>query len=264
MASKRGTKFHPVWSHTAGVQPGIVPPGMMPSSMQAGMIPQVMNHPGFMLQGMPMQHPGLMPQLGGDGTPNSDGDEEDERPTKKLKRGRSSSRGRKRRRHDTKEKKQHGKRPKRRRSTSSSRDESGESSGDEDTITDDTLLRRQCRRLGGLAKNYAYSLAGRFDIVRACVAEAGIDLLRANRISLCVQSVVRARHPTHVREPLALSLSLSLSLSEEDRSGDCRPGSCPKAGPEPAAQRPVCGDRSGDRPGGLTQGPVQRPVWVWS
>ena len=211
-------------------------------------------HPGMMPQIMQQQ-----PQLGGEGS-NSDG--EDEEP--KKKRGRSSSRGRKRRRHDTKEKKQHGKRPKRRRSTSSSRDESGESSVDEDSITDDVLLRRQCRRLGGLAKNYAYSLAGRFDIVKTCLEGTGIDLLRANRISLCVQSVVRARHPTHVREPLALSLSLSLSLSEEDRSGDCRPGSCPKAGPEPAAQRPVCGDRSGDRPGGLTQGPVQRPVWVWS
>ena len=257
--SKRGTTYHPFWSHTAGVQPGIVPPGMMPSSMQAGMIPQVMNHPSFMLQGMPMHHPGLMPQFGGDGTPNSDGEEEEERPTKKLKRGRSSSRGKRRRRAETKDKKR--KRVKRRSSTPS-HTESEESQEDDETITDDALIRRQCKRLGGLAKDYAYSLAGRFDIVKACLDEVGIDLLLAHRISLCVQSVVRARHPTHVREPLALSLSLS--LSEEDRSGDCRPGSCPKAGPEPAAQRPVCGDRSGDRPGGLTQGPVQRPVWVWS
>ena len=193
------------------MQPGIVPPisGVMQSGMP-GMMPQVM-HPDMMQPGIMTMLPMQQPQFGGEGSTNSDGEDE-EPPLKKTKRGRSSSRGRKRRRPDTKEKKQHGKRAKRRRSTSSSRIESGESSGDEDTINDDMEIRRQCRKLGGLAKHYAYSLAGRFDIVKTCVQEVGIDLLRANRISL--QSVVRARHPTHVREPLAFSLSLpSLSLS---------------------------------------------------
>ena len=244
-------------------QPGIVVPpisGVMQSGMQGGMMPQVM-HPGMMPSGIMTMLPMQQPQFGGEGSTNSDGEDE-EPPLKKTKRGRSSSRGRKR---HTKERKPPRRRGKRKRSSSSSRDgESGDSSEDADVISDDLEVRRQCKTMGGLSKNQAYSLAGRFDIVKTCLEGTGIDLLRANRISLCVQSVVRARHPTHVREPQAFSLSLSLSLSEEDRSGDCRPGSCPKAGPEPAAQRPVCGDHSGDRPGGLTQGPVQRPVWVWS
>ena len=191
------------------MQQAMVPAGVMQSGMQPGMMPQVM-HPGLMLPGMTM-HPGLMPQFGGESTPNSDGEEEERSMKKTTKRGRSSSRGKRRRRAETKEKKPR-KRGKRR-SSSPSESESGGSSGDQDIITDDHQIRRQCKKLGGTAKDSAYSLAGRFDIVKTCLDSLDIDLLRANRISLCVQSVVRARHPTHVREPLAFSLSLSLSLS---------------------------------------------------
>ena len=191
------------------MQQAMVPAGVMQSGMQPGMMPQVM-HPGVMLPGMTM-HPGLMPQFGGESTPNSDGEEEERAMKKTTKRGRSSSPRKRRRRAETKEKKR--KRGKRQQS-SPSETESGESGEDDDIITDDHSIRRQCKRLGGCSKDNAYSLAGRFDIVKTCLDSLDIDLLRANRISLCVQSVVRARHPTHVREPLAFSLSpLSLSLS---------------------------------------------------
>ena len=210
MNSKRGTKI-PVWSHTAAMQQGIVQPGVMHSGLQSGIMPPVMPPPGYVLPGMPM-HPGFMQQFGGESIPNSDDEEEEEH--KKGKRGRSSSRGVKRRRRAEAKEKRPRKRGKRRSSKSSpSESESGGSSVDEDIITDDQQIRRQCKQLGVTSKKGAYSLAGRFDIVKTCLQAIDLDLLRANRISLCVQSVVRARHPTHVREPLAFSLSpLSLSL----------------------------------------------------
>ena len=205
MNSKRGGQKYPLWGPAAAMQQGIVQPGVMHSGLQSGIMPPGMPPPGYVLPGMQ--------QFGGESTPNSDDEEEEDH--KKSKRGRSSSRGVKRRRRAEAKEKRPRKRGKRRSSMSSpSESESGGSSVDEDTITDDQQIRRQCKQLGVTSKKGAYSLAGRFDIVKTCLQAIDLDLLNANRISLCVQSVVRARHPTHVREPLAFSLSLpSLSLS---------------------------------------------------